>query len=323
MYQCDYGTTNGTFLLTDQDPIILGAQSPADFSIRYFETLQEAMDGVAGTEILGGVKIIDLPSPETIWARIEDSASGTCFDLTDFRIYFSRAIAGSLPPDVSYCDADGDGQELIDLEAEFNALVLDGQPSSDYDITYHLSQADADGDTGALSMPHLVPAPSQQIFVRLENRDDGTCVDTGQNVTIHLDAAPAVNMSPPNLVMCDDNNDGFAQFDLTLQTPVITLGDPTLQVTYHGTLVDAQNGVLPLPNPYTNDRRYLDFPNTDPSTVGYGTGGVWARVVRPGSSCVSIVPFALEVRFSPVGNTPAEPLRICDDGIPPRGPGIF
>src|SRR5690606_30353472 len=142
MFQCDFGTTNGTFILTDQDPIILGAQNPADFSIAYYETEALALAGDPGTEIPFGVKLIDLPSPERIWARIEDSASGTCFDTTFFDIYFSRAIAGIVPPNVSYCDAGGDGEEWIDLEAEFNPTVLDGQPSSDYNITYHLSQAD-------------------------------------------------------------------------------------------------------------------------------------------------------------------------------------
>src|SRR5690606_14352950 len=32
-------------------------------------------------------------------------------------------------------------------------------------------------------------------------------------------------------------------------------------------------------------------------------------------SCVVVVPFALEVRFSPVGTVPAEPLRKCDDAV--------
>lgn len=318
MYQCDYGTTNGTFNLFDQDPIILGAQNPADFSIRYFETLQEAMDGIPGTEILGGVQIIVPPSPQTIYARIEDSASGTCFDLTDFQIFFSRAIAGIVPVTVNYCDANGDGQEIIDLEAEFNPTILDGQPSSDYNITYHLTQADADAGTGALAIPHTVLAPSQQIFIRLENRDidpNGVpCADTTQNVTIILDVAPTINTTPPNLIECDDNNDGFATFDLSLQDLVITLGDPTLSVTYHKTLVSAESNTLQLPNFYINDEQYLDDPIIDPADIAYGTGGVWARVSSGTSSCVSIVPFALEVRFSPVGTTP-EPLRLCDDAV--------
>ncbi|CAM3265524.1 T9SS type B sorting domain-containing protein [Aequorivita lipolytica] len=313
--QCDFGTTNGVFDLTENDDDILGAQDPALFTIKYYETEALAIAGVPGTEILGGIKFIDLPSPERIWARIEDSASGTCFDITDFDIYFSRAIAGEVN-DRSFCDFDNNAGEFVDLEVEFNVEVLDGQPSSDYTITYHSSQADADNDTGALPIPYFVNAPGPEtIFVRLENNDDPTtCFDTLQSFTISIDAPPTINTSPPNLILCDGNNDGFEFFDLTLQTDVITLGDPSLTVTYHGTLINAENDDFELPNPFENNNRYLDFPVTDPLDAAYGTGGVWARVSQGGSSCVSIVPFALEVRFSPVGITP-EPLRVCDEAV--------
>ncbi len=320
MYQCDYGTTAGTFILTDNDPKILGGQDPNVFTIKYYTSFALAEAGLAGTEILGGVQIITPPSPQTIFARIDDTQSGSCFDIVDFKIYFSRAIAGLVPVIKSYCDYNMAGGVLVDLESEFNPDVLDGQPASDYNITYHLSQADADTGSGVLTIPYFINAPGETIYIRLENKDidpNGIpCFDAAQNVAVTIDAPPTINDTPPNLVLCDDNNDGFATFDLRLQTPVITLGNASLIVTYHGTLTDAENGDLALPNLYINDRRYLDFPNIDPAFPGiYGTGGVWARVATSTSSCVSIVPFALEVRTSPVGTTPAEPLRVCDDAV--------
>lgn len=310
MYQCDDGTTAGVFNLKDNDAAILGTQNPADFTINYYDTYQKAFDGIPGTEILGGVHIIVPPSPQTIYVRIEDN-TGSCFDITDFRIYFSRAIAGLVPVSMNFCDVNGDGEVSIDLPTTFNAFVLDGQPSSRYNITYHSSQADADTGDDPLPVPYLVQAPSEIIYIRLENRHDARCFDSSRNVEIIIDTPPVINTDPPNLVMCDDNNDGFAFFNLNFQTAVITLGDPTLLVTYHGTLTDAENGVLPLPASYENDAPYLDNPITDPADPDYGTGGVWARVRSSTSSCISIVPFALEVRFSPVGTIPAEPLHAC------------
>src|SRR5690606_27255127 len=105
LFQCDYGTTNGTFDLTVNDANILGGQNPAEFTIKYYETYQDSFDDT--NEILGGIQIIDPPSPQTIYARIEDN-TGSCFDLTDFEIYFSRAIAGIVPASRNYCDYDGD-----------------------------------------------------------------------------------------------------------------------------------------------------------------------------------------------------------------------
>lgn len=130
--------------------------------------------------------------------------------------------------------------------------------------------------------------------------------------SVSSNAQIIVNPPVANLVVCDDDNDGFAWFDLSFQTPVITLGEPNLTVTYHGTLVDAQNAVLTLPNLYENDSAYLDFPITNVSDPNYGTGGVWSRVESITSNEINIFPFALEVRFSPVGNEPP-PLHTCDD----------
>ena len=133
-------------------------------------------------------------------------------------------------------------------------------------------------------------------------------------MTFCISTQAQIIVNPPvaNLVACDDDNDGFYPFDLAEQDLVITMGDPELSVTYHGTLLNAEDGVLPLPTPYVNDQRYLDVPFTDPNDPNYGTGGAWARVESSTSSEINIVPFGLEVRFSPVGNTPA-PLRVCDD----------
>ena len=313
LFQCDDGTTAGVFDLTVNDPIILGPQDPTMFNIKYYETLLDSQNDT--NPILGPtVHLIVPPSPQRIYVRIED-LSGSCFALADFDIYFSRAIAGIVPLTLNVCDFDSDGGEFVDLFTEFNSFVLDGEPSSSYNITYHISQVDADGNLNPLPNPYFVTAPNEIVYIRLENRDDATCFDTTRNVDIIIDTLPTINAMPPTLILCDPNNDGFAEFDLSVQTTVITLGDPALGVTYHGTLLDAESGVLPLPLLYINDDIYLDAPVTDITDPLYGTGGVWARVESSVSTCFSVVSFALEVRFAPVATTPAEPLRQCDDAV--------
>jgi len=313
LFQCDDGTTSGVFDLTVNDPIILGPQDPTMFDIIYYETLLDSQNDT--NPILGPtVHLIVPPSPQRIYVRIQD-LSGSCFALADFDIFFSRAVAGIVPLTLNVCDFDSDGGEFVDLFTEFNSYVLDGEPSSNYNITYHLSQADADNGVGVLPNPYFVNAPNEVVYIRLENRDDATCYDTSRNVDIIIDTLPVINDTPPTLIMCDPNNDGFAEFDLSVQTSVITLGDPSLTVTYHGTLLDAEVGAPSLPLLYINDDIYLDAPITDPLDPLYGTGGVWARVESSVSTCYEIVSFALEVRFAPVATTPAEPLRMCDDAV--------
>ena len=304
LFICDDGATPGLFDLTVNEPIIFGPQNPANFNVFYF-------DGT-GTPIAIPNSYLITGTNETITVRIED-LSGNCFVETTFEINFSDAVAGFVG-DYTLCDQDGTGDELIDLFTTFNITVLNGQPSSAFNISYHGSQADANSGMNPLPNPYNVIAPSQQIYIRFENAANTFCFDSTQNFTIFLDEPPVINDMPSPLVLCDVDNDGFAGFDLTLADGDITLGDGSLVVTYHGTLLDAQSGSLPLSSPYTNDAPYSDVPVTDPSDPAYGTGGVWARVESPASSCYGVAPLALEVRDSPVASTPA-PLRLCDDAV--------
>lgn len=59
---------------------------------------------------------------------------------------------------------------------------------------------------------------------------------------------------PNDIIVCDDNNDGFASFDLQINSPAI-LGsqDPSeFSVTYHETLNDAVNNNASIIMPYVN-----------------------------------------------------------------------
>lgn len=169
--------------------------------------------------------------------------------------------------------------------------------------------------TNLITIPIPVGTPSNFALVAVID-GDGMIPETneGNNEYVFPIVLQYIDIEDPaaNLIVCDDDNDGFQAFDLSIQTPLITQGDPNLTVTYHKTLTDAQNGDLPVVNLYVNDQRFYDAPITDSQLPGFGTGGIWARVKNSSNNEISIVPFALEVRATPVGNTPA-PLRVCDD----------
>ncbi|MEZ4858910.1 MAG: hypothetical protein R2781_08885 [Flavobacteriaceae bacterium] len=291
LFICDDGTSPGIFDLTVNEPIILGPQNPADFNIFYFNGA-----GVDITAIANAYPIVG--SNEMITIRLED-LTGTCFVETTFEITFSQAIAGVVA-DYSFCDQDETGDEDIDLPFTFNSSVLNGQSSSDYTITYHITQADADAGINPLPTPYAVTPPSVQIFIRFENNIDPSCFDTTQNFTIFLYSPPTINPTPFPLVICDEDNNGFGEFDLSLADLDITGGDPDLVVSYHGTQLDAENGILPLSNPYPNDDIYNDV--------------VWARVESLSTSCYSVLELLLEVRDRPMATEP-QPLRLCDDVV--------
>ena len=163
------------------------------------------------------------------------------------------------------CDNLTDGNDTngivqnFDLESQ-TATVLGSQLPTDFTVTYHLSQSEANAGTNALTSPHENSANpfNETIYVRIENNTTG-CVNT--HLTFNLIVNPLPNVNPvQNLELCDnldDGNDtnGFVQtFDLESQTNQI-LGSQlpsAFIVTYHLSIADAIAGTNVLSSPYTN-----------------------------------------------------------------------
>lgn len=75
---------------------------------------------------------------------------------------------------------------------------------------------------------------------------------------ISLQAQIVVNENPYPLIVCEDDNDGYAFFDLHQADEDITLGNSSLEVTYHQVQIDAENGINALISPYMNTVQHLD-----------------------------------------------------------------
>ncbi|CAM3506467.1 T9SS type A sorting domain-containing protein [Aequorivita lipolytica] len=114
-------------------------------------------------------------------------------------------------------------------------------------------------------------------------------------ISLSVNAQIIVNENPTPLAVCDNNNDGFEQFTLHDKDEEIQNGNPSVSVTYHRTLLDAENAVNEIVDPYINDIAYNDV--------------VYVRAEN-----FAVFDMDLQVRSSPIANTPA-PLRKCDDAV--------
>ncbi|MCF6308080.1 MAG: T9SS type A sorting domain-containing protein [Flavobacteriaceae bacterium] len=107
---------------------------------------------------------------------------------------------------------------------------------------------------------------------------------------------------PPNLFICDDNNDGFVIFDLTVTEPYIIGGqDPTnLFVKFYVSQADANVDINPIafPESYIN------------SIVNFQI--IYARLEDTTNGDYDTTNFAIEVEESPIIIVPT-PLVTCDD----------
>ncbi|MDV7401799.1 hypothetical protein RZS08_60830, partial [Arthrospira platensis SPKY1] len=95
-------------------------------------------------------------------------------------------------------------------------------------------------------------------------------------------------INPVNpIVVCDDNNDGFAIFDLTTVIPALTENNPSLSVSFHETADDAFFGVnaILFPAQYTN--------------IVAQTQTIHIRVSAAGSACFETTTLTLLVRPRP------------------------
>lgn len=108
---------------------------------------------------------------------------------------------------------------------------------------------------------------------------------------------------PPHFQTCDDNNDGFSSFDLTLNDAII-LGSQNpndFSVTYYVSLQDADSDS----NAIVNPNSFFNISN--PQTI-------FVRVTENSTGNYDTTSFMIEVLLFPSINNPT-PLEVCDDNL--------
>ncbi|MEY8847197.1 gliding motility-associated C-terminal domain-containing protein, partial [Psychroserpens sp. XS_ASV72] len=239
--ECD-GGGNGIALfdLPSRDANILGGQNPMDFTVTYYTTLADAE---AGTNPIDTSMLYSSMST-TLFVRVESNLAFDCYSTTTIDLVVNTTPDSSFVlDDIITCDdASGDEVEDFDLEIQ-TPVVLGTQNPSDFNVTYHLTLADAQGGIGALSSPYTNISNPQTIYVRVENANATVCYITASFDLIISGPTPTAN---PNVVYpeCDDDFDGITAFDLASQDMNI-LGSQSpadFSVSYYETQGDADLG---------------------------------------------------------------------------------
>uniref|UniRef100_UPI00260D2492 choice-of-anchor L domain-containing protein n=1 Tax=uncultured Psychroserpens sp. TaxID=255436 RepID=UPI00260D2492 len=287
-------TGTGEFNLTDNDAAILGAQNPTDFVISYH--LSEA-DAEANFNPLTS-PYPNISNPQTIYARIAD-ISQECSATTNFDLVFSTLSINTVTPFQICDDSIADGFTMFDLSLK-NDEVIGALDPSTVNVTYYATQADADSAMNALSIPYTnTTASNQTIFIRLEANNDAGCYNT-TTLDLEVIANPVANILTP-LEVCDDDNDGFATFTLTLKDTEVVGSQTGLTVTYHETQSDADMGINPLASPYNN--------------IVSDVQTVYVRVESGTIGCYDTVELTLIVNPLPSISNVSD-YQLCDDNAP-------
>lgn len=296
-----------SFDFTTQDAEILGTQDPTLFEVKYFESQTDADNNV--NEITS--PYINTSNPQEIFARVQNTGYEGCYDTTSFFIeVFDTPIANLVqfipPPLATYvvCDDDTDGnQQNGQVETDLTSLdiiVLDGQDTSLFDVTYHQSEIDAEAGTNPIASPYYNLTPnSEQIFYRIENNQNTDCYGISY-FFLKVYNLPFAN-TVADVEVCDDDNDGFFSFDFNTLYDSTVLGtqDPTIfNVQYFISSDDALNNINAITMPYQTV--------SNPQTI-------YVRISNHESSyCFDTTSFNIEVFNTPTAN-PVADIEVCDN----------
>ena len=268
------------FAFSSLSATILGGQDPSQFEVKYFLSMEDAIDNSSEIDENG---FLNTAPTFLVYARVSNKGNIACYDITNFTVnVFKRPQIMSLS-DLVICDDNTDsddtnGQATFTL-SQLNSGILGTQSASEYTISYHLNQNDADLDQNAQPNSFYNTTPNQQpLFVRIENNANPACFSTGQ---FNLIVNPLPVATAAQLTQCDFqlNPDGFTTFNLTEANAILTGGN-----TNYSTEFFAQGNSTPLNTTYTN------IQNPQVLTV---------HVIDNTTQCYSVTTLTLNVNTNP------------------------
>ncbi|MCL6294735.1 T9SS type B sorting domain-containing protein [Jejuia spongiicola] len=280
-----------TFNLENADFEILD-RLQNDLIVNYFENFTDINqnDGLDNSnEILDPINYIS--NTRTVYIKVANTLT-RCFSVIPLDL-----VVVSPPPTnnintIEICDNDTDTFDLTTVNAQ---IVND--PSL-VTISYHNSQNDADNNQNPIGNTYNYTANNHTIFVRV-NDPLINCPIT-VSFSLQINPNPIANTAP-DLISCDDDFDGFFEFDLSVNTNTIigSQNTSTHTVTYYNDITNAESESNALPNLHS----------------AFDGEIIYARIENNNTGCFAISQFA--TRINPLPIVPIEDLvPLCINDLP-------
>ncbi len=277
------------FNIADNTPLITGSQT--DVNITYHLSESDANIGI--NELSS--PYTNISNPQTIYARITNVVTG-CFEITDFDLNTNLGPNIIPPTDLMECDTaldgnDRNGQTNFTLSQK-NTEILNGLNETDYNISYHVSEMDAENSISSLpNVYYNAVAFNQQIYVRVENISNTNCRSI---VPLNLVVNPTPIVFDHIILQCDEDGieDGLTLFNLNQANENLTGGERDLSTRFYTDLLR------------TNQVNGDSFSNTSNSQT------IYVEVFNTITGCLSLSELTLQVSLTNSNNTT---LIECDD----------
>jgi large repetitive protein len=242
------------FDLTLQTAIIYGDQDPEFITLTFHETEVAALNGTPA--IVTPEAYANTSNPQTIWVRLSIGDTG-CEKVGSFELVVTTAPEIAQPEDLDPLELCDD--EIIDGFTEFDLTVMIpditlGAPEG-MEVQFYESEEDAQNQNNQIDpdTAYTNIANPQIIWVRVYDAD--LDCDAYTRFTIRVLPNPNSN-APDPIELCDVDQNGEQEFDLTIRQAQIVGGEPGVFVYYYETLELAEEGdpttAIPDPTSYVN-----------------------------------------------------------------------
>ncbi|QBZ98926.1 T9SS type B sorting domain-containing protein [Flavobacterium sangjuense] len=303
---CDYTGAAGyeTFDLTSTISDILGTINPLTHTVTFYTTQAAAELGTGNitnpTSYTNGTI-----NTQTIYVRVETTATG-CYDIVTLQLIVNPLPNATQPnyPQYSLCDTTGlVGFETFDLASQVSAILL-GQTGMA--VTFYPSLGEAQSNSNAITNLQYTNAVIyvQTLGIRITNTDTDCYVIS--TMDIRVEPLPTPIPPPAPYTVCDENQDGFANFDLTTLLPGLLNGMTTYTITFHETIDDANSGDNDIDTsvPYFSIDPFVQI--------------LYVRAEDNVTHCYSVLPIELNADPSPIAPVNLDPITVCDQDSSPQ-----
>ena len=239
--QC-YDDSDGQTLFdfSDSEALVLELFPPTQsLTISYYETQADALSEINAITDTSNYQNSNGVN-QNIWLRIDSNIDNSCVGMGPYiELVVNPLPELNTPLDSFYC-INGPNSLTLDLNMEFDAVILGTQNPTAFSVAYFTSLFDAENDLAQVSSISNT-TNIQTVFYRLTNTNTA-CYDIAQ-FDIQFYAIPTAN-SVDSYIACDSDNNGQFLFDTSDLESAVLGTQPNMSVAYF----DAQGNPLEDPN---------------------------------------------------------------------------
>jgi len=241
------------FNLTQNDTKAIGTQS--NVVATYHTSNNDALIGI--NEIVTPNLFENTSNPQTLYIRLTNTIT-ECFSVSDFTVTVTTIPIGTAI-NLTACDDDNDGFYTFDLSQNDTNINLDLVNNT---INYFDNETDALTNNIANKLPtnytNSTAFTSEIIWARVQNTISGCYNVTSFSILVYKSPD---SVQPTDIIQCDDDFDGFYQFDIANLKDSEILGTQSpseFEISYFTNQIDADNNTIAnaITNPYTNSSSY-------------------------------------------------------------------